>query len=110
MGARGPRLLAFGVCCALLLPAWVVDFRDSNGRAHGPTWKSQLVVAVAACRVEPRTDLVTVRTDPPGWTTLVPCGEITGPHTRRARTAHGARQARTAGQAQIAHAARRVDR
>lgn len=79
---------AFVACCVLLLPAWVADFRDTNGRAHGPTWQSQLSLAVATCRAEARGTMVEVAIDPPRWTVLVPCGEITPSR----RTTGGLRQ------------------
>jgi hypothetical protein len=79
---------AFVACCALLLPAWVADFRDTNGRAYGPTWQSQLSLAVATCRAEARGSMVEVAIDPPRWTVLVPCRAITGDR----RTTGGLRQ------------------
>ena len=73
---------AFVACCVLLLPAWVADFRDSNGRAHGPTWQSQLSVAVATCRAESRASVVDVAIDPPRWMVFLPCRDLTR-HGRR---------------------------
>jgi hypothetical protein len=67
---------AFVACCVLLLPAWVVDFRDSNGRAHGPTWQSQLSIAVATCRTETRASVVVVPIDPHRWTVFLPCRDL----------------------------------
>ncbi|HUC13758.1 MAG TPA: hypothetical protein VMS00_04830 [Acidimicrobiales bacterium] len=67
---------AFVACCVLLLPAWVADFRDANGRAHGPTWQSQLSVAVATCRTETRGSMVDVVIVPPRWTASVPCRDL----------------------------------
>jgi hypothetical protein len=90
----GSRLLggsrerwAILACCALLLPAWVADFRNSNGRAHGPTWQSQLSVAVATCRADPRGSTVIVAIDPPRWTVAVPCRDL----ARERRTAASVR-------------------
>jgi hypothetical protein len=79
---------AFVACCVLLVPAWVADFRDANGRSHGPTWQGQLSLAVAACRAEARRSTVEVAIDPPRWTVLVPCRTI----TRDRRTTGGLRQ------------------
>lgn len=49
---RGPYrpLWAAVSACTLLLPAWVVDFRDDNGRMYGPTWSGQLALADAHCQ------------------------------------------------------------
>jgi hypothetical protein len=66
--------------------AWVVDFRDSNGRSHGPTWQSQLPVAVATCRTETRASVVAVPIDPHRWIVVLPCRDVTR-HGRRATTA-----------------------
>jgi hypothetical protein len=81
---RGSRWLgrsrerwAILACCALLVPAWVADFRNTNGRARGPTWQSQLSVAVATCRAEARGSTVIVAIDPPRWTVSVPCRDLT---------------------------------
>jgi len=79
---------AIVACCILLLPAWVVDFRDTNGRAHGPTWQSQLSLAVTTCRAEARGSMVEVAIAPPRWTVLVPCRVI----TLDRRTSGGLRQ------------------
>ena len=76
--AAGSRArLAFVVCCVLLLPAWVADFRDANGRADGPTWQSQLSVAVATCRTATRARVVDVAIDPPRWMVYLPCRDLT---------------------------------
>ena len=76
--AAGSRArLAFVVCCVLLLPAWVADFRDANGRADGPTWQSQLSVAVAICRTATRARVVDVAIDPPRWMVYLPCRDLT---------------------------------
>jgi hypothetical protein len=77
---------AFVACCVLLVPAWVADFRDTNGRAHGPTWQSQLSLAVATCRAEARGSMVEVAIDPPRWTVLVPCRDITRDRRNYGRT------------------------
>jgi len=76
---------AFVACCVLLLPAWVADFRDANGRAHGPTWQSQLSLAVATCRTERRASAVDVAIDPPGWAVVVPCRDLTQDRRTRRR-------------------------
>jgi hypothetical protein len=68
---------AFVACCVLLLPAWVADFRDSNGRARGPTWQSQLSVAAATCRTETPASVVDVAIDPPRWMVFLPCRDLT---------------------------------
>ena len=75
---RGRRRWAFVACCVLLLPAWVADFRDANGRAHGPTWQSQLSVAAATCRTEGRASVVVVPIDPHRWTVFLPCRDVPG--------------------------------
>ncbi len=67
----------FVACCVLLLPAWVTDFRDSNGRSNGPTWQSQLSVAVATCRSEGRGRVVVVAIDPNRWEVFLPCRDLT---------------------------------
>ncbi len=75
--AGGSRAIwAFAASCALLLPAWVVDFRDTNGRSHGPTWQSQLAVATATCRAKAREREVLVQIDPHRWVVLLPCRDI----------------------------------
>jgi hypothetical protein len=78
---------AFVACCVLLVPAWVADFRDTNGRAHGPTWQSQLSVAVATCRTESRTSVVVVPIDPHRWTVFLPCRDLVARHGRPTTTA-----------------------
>ena len=45
---RRPRWAA-AVVLVPLLPAWVADFRDINGRMNGPTWGRQVVAAAAQC-------------------------------------------------------------
>jgi hypothetical protein len=67
---------AFVACCVLLLPAWVADFRDGNGRANGPTWQSQLSVAVTTCRTETRQRVVLVPIDPHRWSVYLPCRDV----------------------------------
>jgi hypothetical protein len=75
--AGGSRpLWVFVACTVLLLPAWVADFRDSNGRANGPTWQSQLSVAVTTCRTEPRQRVVLVPIDPHRWSVYLPCRDV----------------------------------
>jgi hypothetical protein len=87
--AGGSRAVwAFVACCALLLPAWVADFRDTNGRSHGPTWQSQLAVAAATCRAKTRERVVLVQIDPHRWVVLLPCRDL--PHGPRRPTAAGA--------------------
>jgi len=86
-GSAGARSVAFVVCCALLLPAWVVDFRDWNGRAQGPSWQSQLSLAVGICRTQTRSHSVSIAIDPPGWAVVVPCRDVTGHHGTRAASA-----------------------
>jgi hypothetical protein len=86
--AAGSRArLAFVVCCVLLLPAWVADFRDANGRADGPTWQSQLSVAAATCRTETRASVVDVAIDPPRWMVFLPCRDVPGHAVRQWLTA-----------------------
>jgi hypothetical protein len=58
------RLSALAMCCVLLVPGWVSDFRDSNGRTRGPTWESRLPSALAECRSNPRLRLVRLEIDP----------------------------------------------
>jgi len=77
---------AFVACCVLLLPAWVADFRDGNGRANGPTWQSQLSVAVTTCRTETRQRVVLVPIDPHRWSVYLPCRDVA---RRGSRTSSG---------------------
>lgn len=72
----GRALGALAVCCALLIPAWVADFRGTNGRAGGPTWQSQLSLAVARCRGERPRTLAVLAIDPPGARVVVHCRTI----------------------------------
>jgi hypothetical protein len=80
LSRRGQKSAGFPyaalVCCALLLPAWVADFRDANRRMDGPTWQSQLTLATAACRDEkpgvwPQLDIA-----PPGVHFWLPCRTV----------------------------------
>jgi hypothetical protein len=64
-GQRAAAWGAIALCCALLAPAWVTDFRDRNGRSDGPTWQSQVPVALAQCRANPGLRLVRLTIDPP---------------------------------------------
>jgi hypothetical protein len=76
------KAVAVPVACAVLfLPAWVLDFRDTNLRSDGPTWQSQLALAVAHCHARPAgpagpAPTGTVRIDPAGWTAVLPCRAI----------------------------------
>jgi len=79
---RDLRLPATVVACCLLLPAWVVDFRDPNGRMHGPTWESQLAAASASCRSARSNGLVTVEATPPGMSFVLHCRAIGLGHGR----------------------------
>jgi hypothetical protein len=84
----GSRALwAFVACCVLLLPAWVADFRGANGRSYGPTWQSQLSLAVATCRTETRERVVVVAIDPHRWTVFLPCRDLVRRHGRRTAAA-----------------------
>jgi hypothetical protein len=84
----GRAVWVFAACCALLVPAWVADFRDTNGRSSGPTWQNQLAVAAATCRAKTRERVVLVQIDPHRWVVLLPCRDL--PHEARRTTAGGA--------------------
>jgi hypothetical protein len=73
---RSTDLVVVALCAALLLPAWVADLRDSNGRSRGPTWASQLSVAAAQCRAAPGLRLVRVEVDPVVDFAVLPCGRV----------------------------------
>jgi hypothetical protein len=67
-GGRRSNVVAMGavaLCCIVLVPAWVADFRDANGRSKGPAWTSRLPAAVAECRSLRHPRLVAVMIDPP---------------------------------------------
>jgi hypothetical protein len=74
--APGRALAALGTCCVLLVPAWAADFRGANGRADGPTWRSQLALAAGRCRGEKPGSLAVVAIDPPGMRVVVDCRTI----------------------------------
>ena len=73
--ARRSRRGALAVpvaCAALLLPAWVADFRDANPRSAGPVWPAQVARATAHCR-DSHAATATLRIDPPGWKAVLVC-------------------------------------
>jgi hypothetical protein len=72
-GKRAAALGAIALCCVLLAPAWVTDFRDRNGRAEGPSWQSRLPLALAECRSKPGLRLVRLVIDPPIDHVVVSC-------------------------------------
>ncbi len=79
----GPAVppLAVLVCCLALLPAWVVDFRDWNGRAGGPSWASQVELARSAC-ARPGAATAYLAIDPPGQVVALPCRLLRAPLLR----------------------------
>jgi hypothetical protein len=72
-GKRAAALGAIALCCVLLAPAWVTDFRDRNGRSEGPTWQSRLPIALAECRAHPGLRLVRLVIDPPVDHVVISC-------------------------------------
>ena len=66
-------LWAATAVCALLLPAWVADFRDRNARMDGPTWQSQLGAADAQCRRWNSDGLARVAVSPLGDSFVLHC-------------------------------------
>jgi hypothetical protein len=72
---RRRHAAAVVVCAAVLCPAWVVDFRDSNQRSASPSWSSQVVKATARCRRAPTT-VVLLAIDPPGWSVSLACRDL----------------------------------
>lgn len=74
--ATGRTLLSVSLA-VILLPAWLVDFRDANGRTHGPAWSAQVAAAKSRCeRHVPRGGLVTLHISPTGWDVTVPCDKL----------------------------------
>ncbi len=72
----GRKAVAVPVACTVLfLPTWVADFRDANMRSDGPTWQSQLTVAVSHCHTT-HARAVAVMIDPAGWTAVLLCRAI----------------------------------
>ena len=72
-GKRAAALGAIALCCVVLAPAWVTDFRDPNGRREGPTWQSRLPIALAECRAHPGLRLVRLVIDPPVDHVVISC-------------------------------------
>ncbi len=64
---------AIALCGVLLVPAWVGDFRDRNGRSRGPAWASRLPVALAQCQANPERRLVALVIDPPVDRVVLTC-------------------------------------
>ncbi len=78
--ARGRRAgWAVPACCLVLLPAWVVDYRDWNGRSAGPTWPDEVAAARATCAGPSPPRLVRLGTEPPGAFVVLPCSVVDAP-------------------------------
>jgi hypothetical protein len=76
---------AVAAVCALLLPAWVADFRDRNGRMDGPTWQNQLGAADAQCRRWNSDGLARVAVTPVGDSFVLHCRVLGLAATKRDR-------------------------
>jgi hypothetical protein len=89
MAGDGARLassrravLVAALCAALFAPAWAIDFHDRNQRSDGPRWSSQVARGTTACARRAAVDggspgaTATLAIDPPGWTSVVPCGDL----------------------------------
>lgn len=69
------RYLGVVLCCALLLPFWVIDFRTPNDRSDGTLWSTEVAQARIACRHRGASPQH-LSTSPPGWYTMVPCSDL----------------------------------
>ncbi len=69
------RHLGVVLCCACLIPIWVIDFRTPNGRSEGPLWSNEVAHARAECRSR-STGTQLVMISPPGWSAVVPCSDL----------------------------------
>jgi hypothetical protein len=67
------NLVAAAICAALLVPTWVVDFRDTTLRSGGPSWPTEVTKATARCKTAPPASTTLVTIDPPGWSASLPC-------------------------------------
>lgn len=74
-GFRPRELVAATACAVLLLPTWVVDFRDTNARSHGPSWPAGAASAAHRCAAKGTQDVL-VAIDPSGWAATVPCRRL----------------------------------
>jgi hypothetical protein len=67
--ARWAPVLA---CLVLLVPVWVLDFRQANLRTGGPAWNQEVATAEARCASH-RTGNAVLQVSPPGWKVVLPC-------------------------------------
>jgi hypothetical protein len=69
---RAARVVPALACLLLLVPVWVLDFRQANLRTNGPRWNEQVAAASASCRAHPGRQAI-FRISPPGWKVVLPC-------------------------------------
>ncbi len=69
------RYLGVALCCALLLPFWVIDFRTTNDRSGGALWSTEVAQARITCRHHGASPQH-LSTSPPGWYATVPCSDL----------------------------------
>ncbi len=72
---RLARHIGVVLCCACLIPVWVVDFRTANGRSDGPPWGGEVAHARVACRGRSAGTEV-LKISPLGWSAVVPCSDL----------------------------------
>jgi len=87
--ARCRPWLAPAVVLLLLLPAWVADFRDINGRMDGPTWAGQVAAATTQCMRPDSDGLARVSVTPSGDYFVIHCRVLHVPSGRGGATDFG---------------------